>query len=170
MGATREDVETAHCAEHKRLPARSSFAARQRVLALSIALAVVVVLSVGWLADSFATSSGATTSSVLSRQMGLSMVSLTASPSPLRAGRPEGVIVRVTDVSGAPVVGARVQCAWSMPAMDMGLSTVSATATGRPGDYQCPSETLDAGAWTLALSVTLPTGETDHVRFQLVVA
>lgn len=172
MSATRDDVERPHeeAASRGWRGAGSARAGRGRALALGVALLVVAVLGTGWLADSLAAIPQAPTSSVLTRQVGLTTVALTVSPSPLRANRAESLLVRVTDTTAAPVVGATIACALAMPDMGMALPTVAAKPTAQPGVYVCSAQPLDVGAWSLGLTLTLPSGETGHATFPLSVA
>lgn len=145
----------------------SASVARGRWVALAIASLVIAVLGIGWLADGLATTSSGATTGALKQQMGSATVEVIVSRTPLRANRPESLTLRITDTTGAPIAGAHIQCALSMPKMGMELPGGAATPTARPGDYVCPAQTLDAGVWTLALTVALPSGKTDHARFQL---
>lgn len=144
---------------------------RRRAVALGVALLIIAVLGVGWLADGFSVAVPLTsTPSAMTRQVGITTVSLTTHPSPLRAGAVETLLLRVVDTSGAAVVGAKARCLLSMPDMAMSLPAVEATTTGEPGVYACSAQTLDTGAWILALSLTLPTGEAGQTTFPLQVA
>jgi hypothetical protein len=136
-------------------------------VALGVALLIIAVLGVGWLADGFSVAVPLTsTTSAMTRQVGIATVSLTTQPSPLRAGAPVTLLVRVVDSSGVAVVGARAHCLLSMPDMAMTLAAVDATATAS-GVYACSEPELDTGAWTLTLTLTLPAGETDQTTFPL---
>lgn len=140
---------------------------RSRVVALVVALVVVGTLGAGWLADNLTVIPQASTQGVMIQQVGFSTVSLTTSPSPLRANHAESLLLRVTDASGQVVVGARVRCALSMPDMAMALPSIAATQTAQAGAYACATPPLEAGVWALDVTLTLPTGETGHAMFRL---
>lgn len=140
----------------------------RRALAVIVALAVMGVLGVGWLADSVGMATPETSQGALSQQVGLARVTLTmAAPDQAGGG---ALLLRVTDVAGKPVVGARATCALSMTGMGMSLPAARAQPTSTPGEYRCAAAGLMPGAWTLALALTPPGGETGHATFQFVVA
>lgn len=139
----------------------------RRALALIVALSVVGMLGIGWLVNSLPMAPTTATQDTLSEQVGLTTVTLIPSPTPLYANQPESFILRVTDVSGAGVTGAQAQCALSMPTMGMTLPSVDAEPAAQPGEYVCGPQALDAGAWSLAITITLPDGTTGHTAFQL---
>lgn len=169
MNATHDGLQ--RLAEHddpqgrERAPRRGG-----RGLALLVALLIAGVLAVGSLADGLATTPQSATTSAQTHQVGLSTVSLSVDPSPLHAYQAESLLLRVSDVSGAAVVGASAECALSMPAMGMSLPMIAGKPTAQPGEYVCQVASLEAGAWTLALTLRLPTGETGHTTFQLTAA
>ena len=140
----------------------------RRTLAVIVALSVVGVLGVGWLADSLGVATPTTASSALSRQIGLARVTLTVTAPDQPGGA--ALLLRVTDVAGKPVVGATMVCALSMAAMGMSLPPARAQPTATPGVYRCAAPGLMAGVWTLALTLTPRGGETGHATFQVVVA
>ncbi len=146
--------------------ARAAFAS-QRGQAVVVALVVIALLGTGWLADTLVMLPQTPTQGAMSRQIGFSTVSLTVSPSPLRANQVATLRMRVTDASGQAVVGARVACALSMPTMAMALPTVAAVQASQPGQYMCSAPPLEAGLWALDVTLTLPTGETGHATFRL---
>ena len=163
MSATEDSVEQPRD--------RTTWArARPRARALVVALVVVVTLGAGWLADSLTVVPQAPTTGPMTRQIGFSTVSVTASPTPLRANQAESLLMRVTDASGQAVVGARVVCALSMPDMAMDLPSIAATQTGQTGVYACATPPLAAGVWALDVTLTLPTGEGGHATFRFSVA
>ena len=139
----------------------------RRALALIVALSVVGMLGIGWLVDGLPMAPTTATQGALSEQMGLTTVTLISSPAPLHANQPESFILQVTDVSGARVTGAQAQCALSMPAMGMALPAEDALPSQQPGEYVCGPQSLDVGAWSLAITITLPDGTTGHTAFQL---
>lgn len=142
--------------------------ARDRMLALFVALAVIATLGGGWLVDGLATAPrNMAITATQSRQVGLATVTLALSPAPLRAGRPESFILRVTDVAGVAVAGARARCALSMPTMAMELPGEDAAPTNTPGEYACGPHTLESGTWALAITLRLPDGMTGHTTFTL---
>jgi hypothetical protein len=106
----------------------------------------------------------------MTQQAGLLTVSLAVDSSPQQADQSGALVIQVTDVSGVAMDGVHAQCALSMPAMGMTFAPVTATPTGQPGHYQCATQALSAGTWTLALTLTTPSGETAHATFQFVVA
>lgn len=170
MSATRDDLKLAQderdYAGYMRGAALGTM--RRRAVALLTALVIIGVFAVGWLADNV-TAPLSGTSNALSQQVGLDTVTLTASPSPLRAYQATSLQLRLTDVSGRAVTGAHIQCELSMPDMGMSLPVSVAQPTTQPGAYSCPTATLTPGAWTLALIVRMTTGETDHATIHLVV-
>ncbi len=171
MSLTQGDVEQAPvggAATRARSDRRGVL--RNRALAVVVALGVVAVLLVGWLADSVISAPQAATQGALTQQVGLTTVALTFDPEPLRAGSLTALSLRMTDVSGQAVVGARARCALSMPAMGMALPAGATTPTAQPGMYTCPAQVFSPGAWALDLTLTLPSGETDHATFQFTVA
>ncbi|MDE3231432.1 MAG: hypothetical protein KGO05_16255 [Chloroflexota bacterium] len=144
---------------------------RGRALALLVALAVIATLAGGWLVDGLATAPGASPSAgTQRRQVGLATVTLVLSPAPLRTGRPETFILRLTDATGAAVVGAQARCALSMPAMAMGLPGETATPTNQPGEYVCGPHALAEGHWSLDVALILPDGASGRTTFSLNVA
>lgn len=172
MSAARDDLDRSQddAVSGEGNGAGSARAVRGRALALGVALLVLAVLGTGWLADNLSTVPQAPTAIAQTRQVGLATVALTTSPSPLRAHQAESVLLRVTDTTGAAVAGARIECAFTMPDMGMALPTISAKPTAQPGVYVCAAQSFDAGAWTLGLTMTLPSGETGHTTFPLSVA
>src|SRR5579864_1616464 len=102
----------------------------RRALAIIVAVAVLGVLGVGWMADSFGGATSAPGQNALTRQVGLATVTVTPPTAAQRASA--ALLLRVTDVTGRAVVGARAQCALSMPAMAMTLPTTQAEATATP--------------------------------------
>lgn len=135
----------------------------RRLIAVVVALGVVAALAGGWAVDAVGSVTPAQSSTSLTQHVGLSTVALSVgSPS----GSGQVLMLRVTDVSGAPVDGARLQCDLSMPGMAMSLPTIVATSAGAPGEYQCRAPALDPGAWSLALTLRLTSGETDHATFR----
>lgn len=144
-----------------------SLGAPRRALALIVSLALVGMLGIGWLVDGLTSTPTAATSETLSEQVGLTTVTLIASPSPLHAQHLETFILRMTDVSGARVVGARARCALSMPAMGMELPSETAAMSRQPGEYVCGPQTLDVGVWSLAVTITLADGTVGHTTFHL---
>lgn len=148
--------------------AQATRQARGRLVALLVTLMVIATLGVGWLVDGLATAPrSVATTAAQSRQVGLASVTLALSPAPLRAGRPESFILRVTNVAGEAVAGARARCALSMPAMAMELPDEDAAPTAWPGEYVCGPRTLESGTWALAVTLTLPDGVTGHTTFTL---
>ncbi len=143
MSATNEDVRLLI---GRRVPFR-------RLAAVAVACVVLAVLGVGWLADGAASYVPSPTSSALSSHAGLSTLTLSVAPTPLRASQPEMFTIRVVDVTGKPVVGAAVRCALSMPAMDMGLTPSVALPTAVAGDYSCDAMLPHAGRWNLVVSI-----------------
>jgi hypothetical protein len=142
-----------------------------RGVALLVALAVIATLTGGWLVDGLATAPREPASGEsMSRQVGLATVTLALSPAPLRAGRPESFILRVTDATGAAVAGAQARCALSMPTMAMGLPGEAARPTGEPGEYVCGPHALAMGAWALDVALRLPDGASGRTTFTLNVA
>ena len=177
MGATRAnlsqpDVETDGAPDDGEGAARSRRAtASGRGLAVLVALVVVAVLTLGSLADALgALPPQQTTQGALTQQVGRSTVSLTINTAPQAANQAQTLDAQVVDASGDAVVGARVQCALSMPTMAMALPPITAAPTGQPGRYRCSAPALSSGAWSLALTLTLSSGETDHATFDFVVA
>ncbi|HEX8729754.1 MAG TPA: hypothetical protein VF739_14075 [Ktedonobacterales bacterium] len=142
----------------------------RRALAIIVAMAVLGVLGVGWMADSIGGATPTPGQSALTRQVGLTTVTVTLPTAAQRATASEAVLLRVTDVTGRVVVGARAECALSMPAMAMSLPATQAEATATPGVYRCPAQGLSPGAWALALTLATPDGQTGHATFQFVVA
>lgn len=140
----------------------------RRMLAALVALAMVAVLGVGWLADSLGAVTPTASSSALAQQVGLARVTLTVSGPDQPGGGT--LLLRVTDVAGKPIVGAQAACALSMAEMGMSLPTTRAQPMATPGAYRCAAPGLMPGAWTLALTLTPPGGETGHTTFQFVVA
>lgn len=135
---------------------------RRRLIGLVVALGVLVALATGWVVDAVGSVTPTQTRSPMTQQMGLSTVALTVkSPS----GDSQALALRVTDVSGVAVDGAHLQCDLSMPGMAMSLSPIVATRTAQPGVYECLAPSLDPGAWSLALTLRLLSGETDHATF-----
>lgn len=141
----------------------------RRVLAIIVAVAVLGVLGVGWLADSVGGATPAPGQSTLTEQVGLATVSVTLPTAAQRVSANAALLLRVTDVSGRAVVGAQAQCALSMPAMAMTLPTTQAEATTTPGVYRCPAQDLSPGQWALALTLVTPDGKRGHATFQFVV-
>lgn len=141
--------------------------ASRRALALIVSLALVGMLGIGWLVDGLTSAPTTATQGTLSEQVGLTTVTLIASPSPLHAQQPESFILRVTNASGAQVVGAKAQCALSMPAMGMKLPVEAASLSGQPGEYVCGPQTLDVGVWSLEVTIILPDGTMGHATFHL---
>lgn len=173
MSATRENLSQADGAMDDGEGAiRSRRAApTRRWLAALVALAVVAVLALGALADALgATLPQQTTQGALTRQVGRSTVSLTIIMAPQAAHQTEALEALVVDASGDAVVGAHMQCALSMLAMAMAMPPVTATPTGQPGRYRCAAHALSSGAWSLALTLSLPSGETNHATFDFAVA
>ncbi len=177
MSATRENLSQAEgaadgAADGGDVAMRSRRArASVRWLAVLVALVVVAVLALGSLADALgATSPQQTTQGALTQQVGRSTVSLTIIMAPQAANQTEALEAQVVDASGDAVGGARVQCALSMPTMAMALPPITATPMEQPGRYRCAAQALTSGAWSLALTLTLPSGETDHATFDFVVA
>jgi len=174
MSATREHLSLADGAMDDGEGAIRSrrAAATGRWLAVLVALVVVAVLALGSLADALDTAlPQQTTQGALTQQVGGSADSLTISVAPVApqaANQTEALEALVVDASGDAVVGARMQCALSMPAM--ALPPVTATPMGQPGRYRCAAQALSPGAWRLALTLSLPSGETDHATFDFVVA
>jgi hypothetical protein len=173
MSATRENLSQADGAMDDGVgairPRRA--AATGRWLAVLVALVVVAVLALGSLADALgAALPQQTTQGALTQQVGRSTVSLTIIIAPQTANQTEALEALVVDASGDAVVGARMQCALSMPAMGMALPPITATPMGQPGRYRCAAHALPSGAWSLALTLSLPLGETDHATFDFVVA
>jgi nitrogen fixation protein FixH len=173
MSATHENLKAADVggedAEQPQRPGARA-ARRGRALAMLVALAVVAVLALGSLADGLVATPQTGAGGAMTQQAGLLTVSLAVDSSPQQASQSGALLVQVTDVSGVAVDGVHAQCALSMPAMGMTFAPVTATPTGQPGHYQCASQALSAGAWTLALTLTMPSGETAHATFQFVVA
>jgi hypothetical protein len=173
MSARRENLSQADGAlDDGEVAIRSRRAAATgRWLAALVALVMVAVLALGSLADALgAALPQQTTQGPLTRQVGRSTVLLTIIMAPQAANQTEALEALVVDASGDAVVGARMQCALSMPAMAMALPSISATPTGQPGRYRCAAYALSSGAWSLALTLTLPSGETDHAMVDFVVA
>lgn len=170
MGATGEQLNQADGGAAR----TGRGVARGRWLAALVALVVVAVLALGFLADALGALPQQPTHGALTQQVGRSTVSLTIITAPAAAGQAsrqtEALQLQVMDASGAAVVGARAQCALSMPTMAMALPVVTATAASQPGRYRCASQALASGAWRLALTLTLPSGETDRATFDFVVA
>lgn len=142
----------------------------RRALAIIVAVAVLGVLGVGWLADSIGGAAPSPAQSALSQQVGLETVTLTLPTAAQRASAGAALLLRVTDVSGRAVVGARAECALRMPEMAMSLPTTQAAATTTPGVYRCSAQGLSPGAWSLALTLAASDGQTGHATFQFVVA
>jgi len=142
----------------------------RRALAIVVAVAVLGVLGVGWLADSVGGATPPPGQRALTQQVGLTTVSVTLPTKAQRANANAAVLLRVIDVSGRAVVGARAQCALSMPAMAMTLPIAQAEATATPGVYRCPAQNLSPGEWALALTLVTPDGKTGRTTFQFVVA
>ncbi|HEX8983642.1 MAG TPA: FixH family protein [Ktedonobacterales bacterium] len=142
MSAIDEDV---HLPVVRRPPFR-------RLAAVAVACVVLATLGIGWLADSAASYVPSPTSGVLSRHAGLSSVTLSIAPTPLRASQRERFTVRVVDVTGRPLIGAAVRCALSMPTMDMSLTPSAALPTAVAGDYSCDATLPHAGRWVLSVS------------------
>ncbi|HEU0027067.1 MAG TPA: FixH family protein [Ktedonobacterales bacterium] len=141
--------------------------ASPRLLALAVVVAILAVLGVGALADTLAvaplrppTREGAT------QQAGLYTLTLTVSPEPLTASAETNFTLRITDVSGAPVGGARVICDYTMPAMPMPTMRMTATS-GAAGTYICRETLTDAGAWALTITLTPPGGAPVYTTFPL---
>jgi hypothetical protein len=142
----------------------------RRALAVIVAVAVLGVLGVGWLADSVGGATSAPRQSALTKQVGLATVSVTPPTTAQRSSANAALLLHVTDVSGRAVVGAQAQCVLSMPAMAMTLPTAQAETTTTPGVYRCPAQGLSPGAWALALTLVTSDGKTGHATFQFVVA
>lgn len=145
---------------------RAPLRARRRA-ALVVTLIALVVLGVGWLADGVASAPRSATAHAQTREAGLATVTLSVAPSPLRATRRETLLVRVVDVSGAAVTDAAATCGLTMPAMDMGLSPVAATATTTPGDYACDVWLPHSGSWSLVVTLTHVGTAPTHATFPL---
>lgn len=134
----------------------------RRTLALIVALGVVALLAVGWLADVLAlTPRGAATSSLTSQtaHAGLDTVTLSVSPTPLLADREETFLLRVTDVSGRPVAGAHVVCALTMPQTAMAGLSIVALPMAQSGAYSCVARLPQRGVWTVRVAVTPEKGQ-----------
>lgn len=138
--------------EHARAPEARRLASR-RLTAIVVVCVALATLGVGWLADSAASSISSPTSGSMSRQAGLTRVTLGVAPAPLRAGQQETFTVRVVDVTGQPVLGAAVLCALSMPTMDMRLAPSAATPIAVAGDYSCSAALPHPGRWAFAVSI-----------------
>lgn len=149
---------------------RTAGSLARRGLAIIIAVAVLGVLGVGWLADSIGGAAPEPGQNALRQQVGLATVTVTLPTAAQRTDASAALLLRVTDVTGRVVVGARAECALSMPEMAMTLPTTQAEATATPGVYRCPAQGLSPGAWALALTLATPDGQTGHATFQFVVA
>lgn len=161
MRAAREEL----CAGEAGVSHVSSHGAarvRRRLIALAVAFGVLAALAAGWAVDAVGSVTPTQTQSAMTQQMGLSRVTLTVNKP---SGASQALTLLVTDVSGAGIEGARLRCDLSMPSMAMSPPSIVATRSAQPGVYECRTPALDPGAWSLALMLTLPSGETDHATF-----
>lgn len=141
--------------------------ASSRLLALTVVVTILAVLGIGALADTLAVAPlQPPTQAGAAQQAGLYTLNLTASPEPLTASAETAFTLRITDVTGAPVSGARVTCDFTMPAMPMPTMRVTA-AGGVAGAYICRQTLTDPGAWALTVTLTPPGGAPIHTTFPL---
>jgi hypothetical protein len=134
----------------------------RRTLALIIALGIVALLAVGWLADVLASLPRGVATSSLTPQTahaGLDTVTLRVSPTPLLAGRDEALLLQVTDVSGQPVVGAHIVCALNMAEMATTAPSINALPGPQSGAYSCAARLPHRGMWTVRVEVAPETGQ-----------
>lgn len=138
-----------------------------RLLGLVVVTSILVVLGVGALADTLAVAPlRPATRTGNTQQAGLYSLALAISPEPLAANVATTFTLRVTDVSGAPVSGARVTCDFTMPAMPMPTMLVTASATGA-GVYICREALTSPGAWALTVTLTPSGGAPLHTIFDV---
>lgn len=148
-----------------------------RVVALLVALGVIALLALGWLADTVG--SGATMSMPMSqtttttatvepltRQAGAYLVTLTLAQAPLHAGQVEQARLSVTDLAGLPA-SARVACALSALAGAAPVSTATAQQVAA-GLYTCAVTPPSAGPWKLRVTLTGADGASAGASFPLV--
>lgn len=153
-------------ARSERVVARRAL--HRRWLALAVALAIVVMLALGWVIDTVASAptQPASRTSDQWTQAGLDRVSLSLARQPLRAGQRETFGLRVVDTAGAPIAGARLICDLSMPDMFMPANTLLAVETA-PGDYTCATTVNGTGHWLLTVSITARGRPPVAARFDL---
>jgi hypothetical protein len=138
-----------------------------RLLALAVVVTALAVLGVGALADTLAVAPlRPPTQADATQQAGLYTLSLAVNPEPLTARAETTFTLRITDVAGAPVRGARVACDYTMPAMPMPTMHVTATSDAA-GAYICHETLTDSGAWALTITLTPPDGAPVHTTFPL---
>jgi len=138
-----------------------------RLLGLIVVIVTLAVLGVGALADTLAVAPlRPPTRAGGAQQAGLYTLALTINSEPLTAGAETDFLLRVTDVSGAPVSGAAITCDFTMPAMPMPTMLVTATSNGA-GTYTCREALTDPGAWALTVTLTPPGSAPVHTKFTL---
>jgi hypothetical protein len=87
------------------------------------------------------------------------------SPQPPRVG-PATIVLRLTDVSGTPVTGARFELEGNMS--HPGMAPVFAEASEiEPGRYRANLELTMAGDWHVAVRVTLRDGSKFEREFEI---
>lgn len=147
------------------VPPRRRFS--PRVLGFLIAAGVIVALGVGVVADILATAPlRPPTQAGATRQAGLLTVQLTMSPQPLMAGAETTFTIRITDATGAPLTGAHVVCAFTMPSMSMPPQIITASPVAS-GAYSCRRALGVSGAWSLTVNLTPAGSSRVHVTFPL---
>ena len=103
------------------------------------------------------------------RREGESTLNLTlayeVAPLPARVG-PVTITLRVTDVSGKPVTGARVTFEGNMSHAGM-VPVVADAREVEPGRYLSTMELSMAGDWNVAAHVTLPDGRRLDQQFEI---
>jgi len=157
-------------------PSTSATLARRRLVrwtALALALGVVALLALGWVADTLGqvvpagrSTTGAATQS---QSVGFDTLVLRVAPAPIHAGATETLTFTLTDATGAPVTQARIQVTLTMASMDMVGGSGLAQPTATPGAYRIVGGFAMGGAWTLAIAVTPPGASTLHTTFTLLV-
>ncbi|HZC07835.1 MAG TPA: hypothetical protein VE338_19520 [Ktedonobacterales bacterium] len=171
MSVAREERDTPDDVAAVEGASRAQSRVAGRWLALIVAVTVVAVLVAGWLVDVVgavgpAQATGAMTQA-MTQQVGLATVALSVNAP---SSSSQAFVLQVKDASGAAEEGAHIECALSMPGMAMAIPTISAAATGQPGWYRCVAPALSPGRWSLALTITMPSGEIDHATFSFDVA
>ncbi len=160
-----EPVEEPSSAPRRRRAARWT--------ALALVVGVVVLLGLGWAADTLGqvVPSGHSTASAptQTQAVGFDTLTLRVTPAPPHAGATETLTFTLTDATGAPVAHARIQVTLTMAAMDMSGGSGIVQPTAAPGVYRLVGGFSMSGQWTLALAVTPPGEPILHTTFTLLV-
>jgi membrane fusion protein, copper/silver efflux system len=126
------------------------------VVALLIAAAIFHGPLFAWFSGS---SSGGATSATSTVTAGGLTIATSLQPDPPREnGNVAHVVVR--DAQGKPIVGAKVQLEFDMPAMG-GMQAMHGASAGKDagdGSYALPFDLGIAGSWTITIKVDAPTG------------